>query len=115
MGQLSEAKLSIVRRLIEQAPDAAVRNLLRALKADGPHDASLTRVQTLLEIEAADRHARNTTLAPIAPLCGAPGPLSGLSFPARTLTLLWQALKDETPAEVEAAKISLDDLGRRPR
>ena len=59
MVQLSEARLGIVRRLIEQAPDAAVRNLLRALAADGPHDASLTRVQHLLEAESADRNARN--------------------------------------------------------
>lgn len=51
MGELSEAKLGIVRRLIEQAPDSAVRNLLRALAADGPHDASLTLVQQLLEAE----------------------------------------------------------------
>jgi len=104
MGELSEAKLEIVRRLIEQAPDAVVRNLLRALGADGPHDAGLTRVQQLLEIEWADRIARNTTFAPIAPLCAVAGPLAGLSFPPRTLALIWKALKQEAPSEVDAAK-----------
>ena len=104
MGQLSEAKLGVVRRLIEQAPDAAVRNLLSALAADGPHDASLTRVQRLLEAEAADRNARNTALAPVAPLCAAPGPFSGLSFPPRTLALLWKALQLEAPGDVAWAR-----------
>ncbi|HXQ14922.1 MAG TPA: hypothetical protein VN814_09910 [Caulobacteraceae bacterium] len=107
MGQLSEAKLGIVRRLIEQAPDSAVRNLLRALGADGPHDAGLTRVQQMLEAEAADRNARNTVFAPIAPLCAAPGPFSGLTFPPRTLALLWKALKQEAPSAVDAAKAYL--------
>jgi hypothetical protein len=107
MGQLSEAKLGIVRRLIEQAPDSAVRNLLRTLGADGPHDAGLTRVQQLLEAESADRNARNTVFAPIAPLCAAAGPFSGLSFPPRTLALLWSALKQEAPGDTEAAKVHL--------
>ena len=104
MGQLSEAKVGIVKGLIEQAPDTAVRNLLRALGADGPHDAGFTRVQQLLETEAADRNARNTVFAPVASLCAAPGPFSGLSFPPRTLALLWKALKQEAPHEVEAAR-----------
>jgi len=63
MGRLSEAKLDIVRGLIEQAPDTALRNLLRALAMDGPHDDSLTRVQLLLEIEASDRNTRNMALS----------------------------------------------------
>jgi len=109
MAQLSDAKLGIVRRLIEQAPDSAVRNLLRTLAADGPHDASLTRVQQLLEAETADRNARNAVLAPIAPLCGPPGPISALSFPARTLGLIWKALKQEAPERVVTARYCADN------
>ena len=109
MGQLSEAKFGIVRDLIEQAPDTAVRNLLRALAADGPHDASLTRVQHLLETENADRNARNTALAPIAPLCAAGRPLGDLRFPPRTLALIWKALKRDAPGDVESAKACLSD------
>jgi hypothetical protein len=108
MGQLSEAKLSIVKGLIEQAPDSAVRNLLLALAADGPHDASLTRVQQLLEAETADRNLRNTAFAPIAPLCAAPRPFSGPTFPPRTLALIWKVLKQEAPADVEAARAYLN-------
>jgi hypothetical protein len=93
MGQLSETKLGLIRRLLERAPDVVVRNLLLTLAADGPHDDSLTRVQELLEIETGDRNARNTAFAPIAPLCAAPGPFSGPWFPARTLTLIWKTLK----------------------
>ncbi len=104
MVQLSEARLGIVRRLIEQAPDSAVRNLLRALAADGPHDASLTRVQRLLEAEQAERNVRNAVLAPIAPLCGPAGLISELRFPARTLGLIWKALKQEAPDRVVAAR-----------
>jgi hypothetical protein len=109
MVRISEAKLAIVRGLIEQAPDTAVRNLLRTLAADGPHDISLTRVQHLLEIESVDRNARNIVLGPIAPLCAAPGAFSGLTFPPRTLPLIWQALKLESPAEIWAAKAQLSD------
>ena len=39
MSQLSEAKISLVKGLIEQAPDMAVQNLLLALRADSRHDA----------------------------------------------------------------------------
>ena len=108
MGQLSETKLGLIRRLIERAPDVVVRNLLLTLAADGPHDDSLTRVQHLLEIETGDRNARNTAFAPIAPLCAAPGPFSGPWFPARTLTLIWKTLKQEAPRDVEAARAHLD-------
>jgi len=108
MGQLSETKLGLIRRLIERAPDVVVRNLLLTLAADGPHDDSLTRVQQLLEIETGDRNARNTAFAPIAPLCAAPGPCSGPWFPARTLTLIWKTLKQEAPRDVEAARAQLD-------
>ena len=109
MGQISEAKLGLVKGLIEQAPDTAIRNLLLALTADGGHDASLTSVQRLVETEADDRRARNLVLAPIAPLCAPKGTFSGLTFPPRTLSLIWKALKAETPGDVAAAKTLLND------
>jgi hypothetical protein len=109
MRQLSEAKLRVVRSLIERAPDSAVRNLLLALAADGPHDDGLTRVQHLLEAETSDRNVRNTAFAPIAPLCAAPGPFSGPTFPPRTLALIWKLLKQEAPGDVEAARAQLSD------
>jgi hypothetical protein len=109
MGDISEKKLQLVRGLVEMAPDAAVRSLLLALSAaDAGHDAGLTRVQRLVEAEAADRNARNLAFAPIAPLCAPPTPFKELVFPARTLGLMWKALKDTAPDEIHAAKARSD-------
>ena len=58
----------------------------------------------MIEAEAGDRRARNMVFAPIAPLCAAAGPFSGLSFPPRALALIWKALKADYPDEVAAAK-----------
>src|SRR5271154_4831356 len=104
MGQISETKLNLVRGLIEQAPDDAVRNLLLALTADGGHDVGLTRVQHMVESEADDRRARNLAFAPIAPLCAGPSAFGGLHFPVRTLGLIWKVMKVEAPDEVAAAR-----------
>jgi hypothetical protein len=104
LSQISESKAELVRRLIEQAPDAAIRNLLRALTADFGHDEGLTRVQHMVEAEANDRGARNQTFSPITPLCAPPGPFSGLWFPPRTLSLMWRGLKETSPTVVTAAK-----------
>src|SRR5512135_311270 len=93
MGQISESRLQRVRGLIERAPDAAVHDLVLALSAGVGHDERLARVQRLVEAEAADRRARNLALEPVAPLCAAAGPMTALSFPARTLSLIWSALK----------------------
>jgi hypothetical protein len=82
----------------------AIQNLLLALRADSRHDESLTVVQRMIEVEASDRRARNLVFAPIAPLCAAAGPFSGLTFPPRALTLIWRALKEASPDDVIAAK-----------
>jgi hypothetical protein len=108
MGQISDAKLQLVRGLIELAPDDAVRNLLLALSSDKRHDDGLTRVQELVEAEAGDRRARNLAFAPVAPLCAPPGPFSGLNFPTRTLSLMWKALKQVAPDETAVAKAQAD-------
>jgi len=104
MGQISEAKLGLVRSLIEQAPDAAIRSLLMALSVDGSHDAGLTRVQDLVETEAGDRRTRNMALSPITPLCRAPTTFGGLTFPPRTLALIWKALRAEADDDLAAAR-----------
>jgi hypothetical protein len=109
LSQITESKAQLVKGLIEQAPDSAIRNLLMALSADGGHDEGLTRVQRMVEAEAGDRHARNTVFAPIAPLCSWPGPFKGLAFPPRTLALIWRAMKEEAPNEIAAAKALCSD------
>jgi hypothetical protein len=101
---MSDSKLEMVRALIGQAPDSAIRSLLLALSADQGHDGGLSRVHALIEAEASDRRARNMAFSPIAPLCVEPGPFTGLCFPPRTLSLAWKALKQEAPDEVKAVK-----------
>jgi len=107
MGQISEAKLGLVRSLIEQAPDAAIRSLLMALSVDGSHDAGLTRVQDLVETEAGDRRTRNMALSPITPLCRAPTTFGGLTFAPRTLALIWKALREEADDDLAASAFTL--------
>src|SRR5262249_20887613 len=102
MGQISEARLQLVRGLIEQAPDGAVHSLATALGAAAGED--LTRVRSLVEAEAADRSLRNRALAPIAPLCAGPNPFVSLAFPARTLPSLWRGLRQTAAELVDAAK-----------
>jgi hypothetical protein len=102
MGHISEARLQMVRGLIEQAPDAAIHDLSASL-SNGGHDDGLRRVRSLVEAEAADRRLRNQVLAPVAPFCAAPNPFTTLSFPPRTLSLLWKALEAAAPDEVASA------------
>jgi hypothetical protein len=99
MSQISEAKLTIVRSLIEQAPDSAVTILLRAL-SDSELDPGLATVKRIVEVEANDRRARNTVLAPIVPLCAA-NAFCKINFPPRTLGLIWRGLKAAAPTDVE--------------
>jgi hypothetical protein len=104
VSQINDSKAELVRSLIEQAPDSAIRRLLLALSADGGHDDGLNRVQLMVEAEAGDRQARNFAFAPIAPLCAPPGPFTGLSFPPRALTLIWRAVKQEAGPLTDAAR-----------
>ncbi|HEX7759504.1 MAG TPA: hypothetical protein VF459_08380 [Caulobacteraceae bacterium] len=102
MSALPEAKLKIVRSLVEQAPDKAVATLLAALSADGGLDPGLAAVRVIVELEARDRRARNFVFSPIAPLC-TPGRARAVSFPPRTLARLWKALRACEPDLTAAA------------
>ncbi|HWA62724.1 MAG TPA: hypothetical protein VG939_15190 [Caulobacteraceae bacterium] len=104
MGELAEAKLKIVRSLVDQAPDKAVSMLLTALSGDMAADSALARVRAVVAAEAADRRVRNLVLAPVAPLCGEPPAMAQISFPSRVLSQMWKGLKTTFPAEVEAAR-----------
>jgi hypothetical protein len=108
MSQISEAKLQIIRTLLEQAPDSAVRTLLRAL-CDGELDAGLMAVRTLVEQEANERRARNVVLAPLASLCGVDARLSTIHFPPRTLKLIWKGLTAVAPPDVDRAVTMVAD------
>ncbi|MGA0600064.1 hypothetical protein ACO2Q3_05095 [Caulobacter sp. KR2-114] len=102
MSPLPDAKLKIVRALVEQAPDKAVSTLLMALSSDSGLDAGLIAVRAVVEVEARERRTRATVFAPISALC-ARGRTGRLAFPPKTLGRLWTALKLEAPDRCEAA------------
>ena len=102
MVALSDRKISIVRTLVESAPDKIVGGLQRAL-AESAGDSVLADVRTLVEAEARDRMLRNAVFQPIAALCVGDANAEGLNFPAQSLSYLWRGLKAVAPDLVEAA------------
>lgn len=107
MAGLPDAKIDLVRGLVEASPDQIVSNLQNALAAvEG--DTALAGVRRLVEAEVADRRLRNMVLEPIAPLFSARAP-EGLAFPPKALSFLWRGLKAVASAEVEHAAQELSD------
>jgi hypothetical protein len=102
MGELSQAKLEVLRTLVEASPDAVLRSLLQALSSDGPYDAALAAVRVVVETEAQDRRVRNTVFVAVASLCRS-SPFPRLTFPSRALALMWKGLKHEAPSETAQA------------
>jgi hypothetical protein len=104
---LSERNIEIVRTLVEQAPDRVVGGLRQAL-AQSAEDSALGGVKRLVETEVADRNLRNTVLQPLVPMCvGAGDDAEALTFPARTLSLLWKPLKTHHAEAVEKARAAI--------
>jgi hypothetical protein len=109
MGALPEAKIAIVRNLVEQAPDKVVTGLQNALAA-AQGDNALAGVRRVVEAEYADRNLRNKVLEPIAPFfVSGELPADRIAFPARALALLWRGLKAQAPGEIAKARIALAD------
>lgn len=103
MGALSERKIEIVRHLVESAPDRVVGSLQQAL-SETADESALGGVKRLVESEYADRSLRNAILQPIAPLCVAAGAFSIVTFPGRTLALLWKGLKETQAEDIETLR-----------
>ena len=98
---LSQTQIGTVRRLIEAAPDAAIRTLENAL-ASGRNDNSIAEVHDLVSQEMVERRVRSSAFAPIVAVCSTPS-VVGLNLPANALTGLWRALRAETPETVDEA------------
>jgi hypothetical protein len=115
MAGIAANKLLMVRKLVETTPDAALRSLELALAGPAGGQGALAAVRGLVEDETAARYVRNSVLAPIVPLC-AGRHADQTSFPPRTLTLLWAALRTQAPKEVEeaAARCNPWDLDEGP-
>jgi hypothetical protein len=99
MAAVAADKLLMVRKLVETVPDTALRNLELALAGTA---GALAAVRDLVEKETTARYVRNSVLAPIVPLCAARD-AEQISFPPRTLRLLWAALRAQVPEQVEEA------------
>jgi len=109
MGGLPEAKIAILRTMVEQAPDRVVSDLRGALAQAGG-DSALLDVRLLVETEARDRQLRNAVLAPIVPLCVGTGQTERLTFPARALALVWKGLRDQGTREVARAAALFEEF-----
>ncbi len=110
MGDLTQARIGSVRRLLEQASDGAVQSLQGLLSNDGNSDRGITAIRELVDSEAADRRLRSAVFAPLAALFRPPGRIGRLCFPPRTPEVLWRALKRLAP---EAVGHALDQARER--
>jgi hypothetical protein len=95
MSAKTEAKLAVVRQLIERASDSVVRSLEQALISSGGayNEAS----ETLCEMIATERRVRRTqsiVFAPVmAPFVRRSRLLPTLQYPPETLKVLWRELR----------------------
>ena len=108
MAALSDQKIAIVRTLVETAPDKIVGSLQQAL-SETPDGSALGGVRRLVESEIFERTLRNVVLQPIVPMCVAGGDPRTLTFPSRTLALLWAALRKHHPDLVEQLRAGDED------
>ena len=107
MAGLPDAKIDIVRNLVEHAPDKVVTGLQNALAA-AAGDTALAGVRRGGEAEGADRNLRNRVLEPIAPLfAGDAADQARIAFPRAALALIWRGLKAQAPFEVASAARAL--------
>jgi hypothetical protein len=106
MGAPTNDRLGVIRALLENAPDSAIRDLDMALRADT--SAALAPVRAMVRAELSDRGVRDVVLAPVAPLCAprADGFKQAL-FPAGVLSRLWRALRALEPRAVTVVVSSL--------
>lgn len=104
MPALSQRKMEIVRTLVESAPDKVVGGLQLAL-AETAEGTALGSVRRLVDTEVQDRRLRNTVLQPLVAMCVGDGrDPRALSFPWRTLAILWRGLKSAAPIEMDEAE-----------
>ena len=102
MPPLSEPQIAGLKRLFAVANDAVVTSLEAALAEDAASGGAMAAVHRMAADEARERRVRAAVLGPVAPLCR-PSSWSPVGFPPATLLLVWTALKESAPAQVEAA------------
>ncbi len=104
MSGIAEAKLGIVRQLIERASDSVVRSLEQALIGGGSYnDASDTLFQ-MISTERKVRRAQAVVFAPvIAPFMRRTRVLPTLQYPPDTLKVLWRDLRESDSGLLDLA------------
>jgi hypothetical protein len=100
---LSQASMSIVRRLLEQAPDTAVQSLEAFLDGEVGAEAPADAVRDMISAEREDRRLRNAVFDPLAPIFAPRQGLMRLHLPPDTPTLLWRALRESGPEALAQA------------
>src|SRR5690349_2832675 len=88
MPGLNDSQLAIIRRLVDTAPDAAIRSLGIALSAES--EGAMGMIRDLVSAEAADRKARAMVFGPLMALCPRQPSLRHDSFPFKTPVALWK-------------------------
>ena len=104
MPGLSDSQLAVIRRLVDTAPDSAIRSLDMALAAET--EGAMAMIRKLVNAEAAERKARAMVFGPVMALCPRQPTLRHDCFPFKTPVALWKALKTVTPVDVEDALIA---------
>jgi hypothetical protein len=97
MSSKAQAKLAIVRQLIERASDSVVRSLEQALvsSSGGPYNAATEALCEMIAQERRIRRTQSVVFAPvIAPFVRRPRMLPTLQYPPETLKVLWRELKE---------------------
>jgi hypothetical protein len=103
MAALPAQKAAILQKLVETAPCRVVASLQQAL-ADTSDESALGCVRRLVDAEIADRRFRGDVLSPVAPMfVGSGNNRNTLTFPNRSLSLIWRGLKTDQAAAVAEA------------
>jgi hypothetical protein len=104
MPGLSDSQLAVIRTLIDTAPDAAIRSLDAALSSETRADSAMGAIRDLVSAEAGERRARNLVFGPVTSLCPRTAPaFEHETFPHRTLSMIWRALKVADADRFQAA------------
>ncbi len=113
MADPSQARMSIVRRLLEQAPDTAVQSLEAFLDGELGAEAPSDAVRDMISAEREDRRLRNAVFYPLAPIFAPRQGLMRLHLPPDTPTLLWRALRESGPDELVRAATAFAEAHSR--
>src|SRR5436190_11883498 len=102
MPGLTESRMSVIRTLIDAAPDSVIRSLDMALSADAS-EGPMAVIREMVAAEAEQRRTRSMTFGPLAKLCPSRPTSRHECFPSKVLPALWKALKAEQATAVAAA------------